>query len=200
MLCQICNKNEAVIHMTTLNDGKPEEIHICDQCARERGEFKFGIGIPVGITEDGLELPFSLDDFFNNFVKNIFMNDMNDMNANKFGQKSNSNISPQTINENLGPGSDVCMHCGMTLQDYLITGEGNCEMCYESFRPRIIRYLEHYMRNQVAFDDTQQRREIKLKLNEVLRLRSDLEISVALEDYEQASIIRDRILALTNSR
>ncbi|NLM06641.1 MAG: hypothetical protein GX219_06960 [Tissierellia bacterium] len=198
MLCQICNKNEAVIHMTTLNDGKPEEIHICEKCAKERGEFKFGIGIPVGITEDGFELPFSLDDFFNNFVKNIFMNEPK---MNMYNPNTNTGGGQPHVNtEALGPGCDICMHCGMTLKDYLISGEGNCEKCYEHFRPRIVRHLDHYMRNQIGFDDTKERREIKLKLNEVLRLKSDLEISVALEDYEQASKIRDRILAITNNR
>ncbi len=36
MLCQICNKNDATIHLTEITDGVRTEMHICEQCAIEQ--------------------------------------------------------------------------------------------------------------------------------------------------------------------
>ncbi len=37
MQCQICNKNDATIHLTEITDGKREEMHLCEHCAAEQG-------------------------------------------------------------------------------------------------------------------------------------------------------------------
>jgi len=37
MRCQICEKNEATIHLTEINHGKRTEMHICSRCAQEQG-------------------------------------------------------------------------------------------------------------------------------------------------------------------
>ncbi|KPU42665.1 UvrB/uvrC motif protein [Oxobacter pfennigii] len=36
MLCQICNKRPANVHMTKIVNGEKTELHICEQCAREK--------------------------------------------------------------------------------------------------------------------------------------------------------------------
>ena len=36
MQCQICNKNDATIHLTEIVDGVRTEMHICEQCAIEQ--------------------------------------------------------------------------------------------------------------------------------------------------------------------
>ncbi len=37
MQCQICNKNEATIHLTEIEDGLRTEMHVCEHCAAEQG-------------------------------------------------------------------------------------------------------------------------------------------------------------------
>jgi len=37
MYCQICQKNEATIHLTEINDGVRTEMHLCEHCAQEEG-------------------------------------------------------------------------------------------------------------------------------------------------------------------
>lgn len=37
MQCQICNKNDATIHLTEITNGKREEMHLCEHCAAEQG-------------------------------------------------------------------------------------------------------------------------------------------------------------------
>ncbi len=37
MQCQICNSNEATIHLTEISDGVRSEMHLCESCAAEQG-------------------------------------------------------------------------------------------------------------------------------------------------------------------
>jgi protein arginine kinase activator len=37
MLCDICKKNEATVHLTEVINDNVSEIHICEQCAKEKG-------------------------------------------------------------------------------------------------------------------------------------------------------------------
>lgn len=37
MQCQVCNKYDATIHLTEINDGVRSEIHLCERCAAEQG-------------------------------------------------------------------------------------------------------------------------------------------------------------------
>ena len=41
MLCQECQKNQATVHLTKIVNGEHSEQHLCEQCAREKGEFVF---------------------------------------------------------------------------------------------------------------------------------------------------------------
>ncbi|WP_368505972.1 UvrB/UvrC motif-containing protein [Alkalihalophilus sp. As8PL] len=38
MKCQECGEREATLHFTKIVNGKKTEFHICEQCAREKGE------------------------------------------------------------------------------------------------------------------------------------------------------------------
>lgn len=51
MLCKICEKNNATIHLTKITNGHVEEKHLCESCAKENNEFDF-------------ELPFSFQKLF----------------------------------------------------------------------------------------------------------------------------------------
>jgi protein arginine kinase activator len=37
MLCQICNKNPATVHLTEIQDNRTSELHVCQSCAQEKG-------------------------------------------------------------------------------------------------------------------------------------------------------------------
>ncbi|NEU32432.1 hypothetical protein GN156_16940 [bacterium LRH843] len=38
MICQECNQRQASLHFTKIINGEKTEFHICDQCAKEKGE------------------------------------------------------------------------------------------------------------------------------------------------------------------
>ncbi|OIJ17110.1 hypothetical protein BKP37_00825 [Anaerobacillus alkalilacustris] len=39
MLCHECNEREATLHFTKILNGKKTEIHLCDHCAKDKGEY-----------------------------------------------------------------------------------------------------------------------------------------------------------------
>ncbi|WP_078593221.1 UvrB/UvrC motif-containing protein [Evansella clarkii] len=39
MLCQECQQRQATLHFTKIINGKKTEFHICDVCAKEKGEY-----------------------------------------------------------------------------------------------------------------------------------------------------------------
>jgi len=36
LLCQICRKNSAVVHLTQITKDKKREMHLCEDCAKKR--------------------------------------------------------------------------------------------------------------------------------------------------------------------
>ena len=46
MQCDICHKNEATVHLTEIIDNQITELHLCEECARNKGaqmEQHFGL-------------------------------------------------------------------------------------------------------------------------------------------------------------
>ena len=46
MLCNICNKNPATVHLTEIVDEQMSELHLCEECARKKSqamEQQFGL-------------------------------------------------------------------------------------------------------------------------------------------------------------
>ncbi|MFA6349886.1 MAG: UvrB/UvrC motif-containing protein [Candidatus Omnitrophota bacterium] len=46
MLCNICNKNKATVHLTEIIDDQMKELHLCEECARNKSaamESQFGL-------------------------------------------------------------------------------------------------------------------------------------------------------------
>lgn len=41
MLCQECGEKPATVHLTRITNGKKTELHLCESCAREKGELGF---------------------------------------------------------------------------------------------------------------------------------------------------------------
>ena len=37
MICQVCGKEVATVHLTEIEDGKGRELHLCESCAQKKG-------------------------------------------------------------------------------------------------------------------------------------------------------------------
>lgn len=57
MLCDICTKNQATVHLTEIVDGQITELHLCEQCAKEKSaqmEQQFGLSdLLAGLVDFG---------------------------------------------------------------------------------------------------------------------------------------------------
>ncbi len=54
MLCDICGKRPATVHLTEIINGKVKEVHLCEECARKKSE--------------QLQVQFNIADFLYDFV------------------------------------------------------------------------------------------------------------------------------------
>lgn len=57
MLCDVCHKNEATVHLTEVIDNQITELHLCEECARQKGtqmEQHFGLAdLLAGLADFG---------------------------------------------------------------------------------------------------------------------------------------------------
>lgn len=60
MLCDICTKNEATVHLTEIVDEQMTELHLCEDCAREKSvemEQQFGLSdLLAGLSDFGKQV------------------------------------------------------------------------------------------------------------------------------------------------
>ncbi|MFH1189996.1 MAG: UvrB/UvrC motif-containing protein [Candidatus Omnitrophota bacterium] len=67
MLCGICGKNEATVHLTEIVNDKMTKLHLCEECAKEKGaemEEHFGMSdLLAGLADLGASLePEAMDE------------------------------------------------------------------------------------------------------------------------------------------
>lgn len=57
MLCNLCNKNQATVHLTEIIDDQMSELHLCDECAKKKSaqmEQQFGLSdLLAGLVDYG---------------------------------------------------------------------------------------------------------------------------------------------------
>jgi len=55
MICDVCGKNQATVHLTEIIDDQMTELHLCEECARQKSsqmESQFGLGdLLAGLAE-----------------------------------------------------------------------------------------------------------------------------------------------------
>jgi protein arginine kinase activator len=59
MLCDVCNKNEATVHLTEIVNSEVTKLHLCEGCAREKAtemEEHFGLAeLLAGLADFGIK-------------------------------------------------------------------------------------------------------------------------------------------------
>lgn len=167
MLCQECEKKPATLHFTKIVNGEKTEFHICEACARERGE-----GIP------GTANGFSIHSLLSGLLDFEQANAMNGI-----GAKAQQQLR--------------CDNCGLTYTQFSKMGRFGCSNCYVQFGNKLDPILKRVHGNTThvgkipkrAGEQIQARREIEA-------LRRDLQTRIEQEDFEDAAQIRDRIREL----
>jgi protein arginine kinase activator len=169
MICQECNERPATLHFTKVVNGEKTEVHLCEQCAQDKGDFMFDSS-PV----------FS--------VNNLLAGLLNISPALK--QAKTSEAPQQEILR--------CEKCKMTFQQFINVGRFGCSHCYETFQSQLDPILKRVHSGNVEHHGKVPERmggAIHLK-KKILQLRTDLQASVKNEEFEQAAEIRDEIRSL----
>ena len=187
MLCEKCGLSEATVKITKITAGHAEVHNFCADCAREGGLLKEGQE-----PEWNKAIFRLLTEAVRKTVDEVLDKDPE-------GTEKKKKIS--------------CPGCGRTYGEFMEDGIFGCPDCYEAFSP----FLETAVRNLQGADrhtgksplSENKRAEksgeelVKETLSpeeEASVLEQQLKEAVAIEDYETAALLRDRIRGLSEAK
>ncbi|WP_168123990.1 UvrB/UvrC motif-containing protein [Paenibacillus sp. HB172176] len=166
MFCQECGKKPATLHFTKIINGEKTEFHICEACAREKGE-----GIP------GAPNSFSIHSLLSGLL------DFNAIGGNASSGIANSSLQCEECGLTYAQFSKIgrfgCSSCYKTFGNRL-----------DPLLKRVHGSTTHTGKIPKRSGD-----QIKCK-REVERLRRELQTYVEQEEFENAAELRDRIREL----
>lgn len=190
-MCEECGQRPATVHVTRRVNGHQTEMHLCAQCAMEKGEIGPLMQSPAWMLEQFLSA------------------------LGGFGLGSPS-TAPAAAPARPGA-AGRCPACGLPFQEFARTGMLGCANCYEAFRRELgpairrihgaARHVGHRPPDGSAPRPVAGTRGLagaapspgapESTAERVARLRAELQKAVAEERYEDAARLRDEIRALT---
>lgn len=167
MLCERCGDNEASVHLTRIINGSKEEIHLCEECARNSSQ--------LNMDDSNLS--------FQSLLSGILNNNFTGANSSVFENNTSDKL--------------VCDNCGLSYQEFTKNGLFGCENCFEVFEnkldalfKRIHGNIRHTGKMPLLF---KQKFEVE---SEISKLQNKMQTAVDEEDFEKAAEIRDKIHAI----
>ena len=192
MICDICKKNTAIIHIQEIGPNGKHTLNLCSKCAITRffGENGASPRLDQLLKElsQSLSNPEALSAIMSQFGKH------------KGLFQALDDHSSQT----------QCPRCGRTWEDIKRTRQIGCEACFETFHDKMAGVLEtinnviwnNYEKN-VRQDDInledEEEKDIEKSVSqrdlqfEIERLNRELACAVKEENYERAARLRDLI-------
>ncbi|EIT84088.1 UvrB/UvrC protein [Fictibacillus macauensis ZFHKF-1] len=165
MYCQECHERPATLHFTKILNGQKMEFHICEQCAKEKGEF----------------LPGSNSFSIHQLLSGLLYGDSAIPGAAGAGLQPSTGLS--------------CPECGMTYQQFAKTSRFGCSQCYRVFDPKLDSVLRRLHGGNTKHagkipkrlgNGLQEKREIE-------KLKQAMQQYIVHEEFEKAAETRDRI-------
>jgi protein arginine kinase activator len=164
MKCQKCEK-PATFHITELTGGKPQELHLCEDHAREY------------LTQSGNEPA-----------------NATSMAAALAQQMAQQMAVGQTAEELAKLDEQACPVCGITFHEFRNQGRLGCPHDYIAFETQLEPLiLNIHGENEHVGKTPKQRPGDSQQRTQLIRLRREMNEAVAAEDYERASELRDEI-------
>jgi len=166
MLCENCGIRPATLHFTKIINNKKTEFHLCEQCAKEKGEI-------IAAEEDGFDT-YS----FHHLLSGL-------LNFDQMMNNHSLDVDSETLR---------CKTCGLTFSQFKKSGKFGCSDCYHYFKPHLEPIFRRIHGNNQHSGKVPLRsgKEIKQK-KELDTLRLQLQQKVAAEEFEEAAKIRDQI-------
>ncbi|MDE5415728.1 UvrB/UvrC motif-containing protein [Alkalihalobacterium chitinilyticum] len=171
MICQECNKRPATLHFTKIINGEKTEFHICEHCAKEKGEYFPGSN------------SFSIHQLLSgllNFEQPV-------------SKGQTSGINPRQ--------PLTCKKCEMSYEQFVRTGRFGCATCYQTFSDKLDPILKKVHSGNHSHSGKIPKRiggtiEVRRKIN---TLKEALQQHIAKEEFEEAATVRDHIRSLEKS-
>ncbi|MFB5663057.1 UvrB/UvrC motif-containing protein [Alteribacillus sp. HJP-4] len=169
MLCQECQERPASLHFTKIVNGQKAEMHLCDECARDKGE-----NIPGSNS-------YSIHDLLSGLLN--------------FEQPLSSG-SPSARSAQVKP--LVCEHCGLSYDQFAKKGRFGCSGCYQTFDKKLDPIFKRvHSGNHRHAGKVPKRTGGKIKIQkEIEHQREKLRLLIEQEEFEQAAEVRDHIRSL----
>ena len=177
MLCDICKKREATIHIKEVKNGKCISTNLCPECAKEK-ELSGGLGA----------FGFNLAEVIFNVGK------MSEADKNAVPSENKENKEAKEKASSL-----ICPECGWNLAKMRRSGgKLGCPQCYKTFAKWVNMAVEHVQHSSghVGKRPGKSGRSANAINMEIDKLQLDLASAVSAEEYERAAQFRDRINAL----
>ena len=168
MFCQECGNKPATLHFTKIVNGAKTEFHICESCARDKGDSN--LGVP------------------NSFSIHSLLSGLLD-----FDQLGKNNSSLQNGVDQ----STRCEECGLTYTQFSKIGRFGCSSCYKKFAERLDPLLKRVHGNIAHSGKIPKRSGGRIQcLREIEQLRKEMHTHIEHEEFEEAAHLRDRIREL----
>ncbi|UZJ78920.1 UvrB/UvrC motif-containing protein [Fictibacillus sp. KU28468] len=172
MFCQECNERPATLHFTKIVNGKKTEFHICEHCAKEKGEF-----LPGSNT-------FSIHQLLSGLL---------------YGDPSTSGTASPGLSQQ---SVQACPQCGMTYNQFAKSGRFGCSHCYEVFDSKLDPILKRVHGGNTRHagkipkrigSGLQEKRELE-------KLKQAMQQYILNEEFEKAAETRDQIRLLEKQK
>lgn len=164
MLCEICQKNEATIHIQEIVGGQKKSMHLCSSCAAAKQQ------------SDGLDFgPFNLAGLLYKLAGNAADSEKSSDNKNT-GQL----VCP------------VCSWDEQRLSTSGKLGCENCYKVFAPLLSDAIKNM-HRGVSHVGKQPVGKAKELCLLHRNLAELQKKLQSAIEIEDYENAAVLRDRI-------
>ncbi|MBE3591255.1 MAG: UvrB/UvrC motif-containing protein [Firmicutes bacterium] len=215
-MCEECGQRPATVHVARRVNGHQTEMHLCAQCAMEKGEIGPLMQSPAWMLEQ-------------------FLAALGGLGVGSPGPAAGSAAGPAAaplMPPGRAPGGGRCPACGLPFQEFARTGMLGCAHCYEAFRHELgpairrihgaARHVGHRPPDGPAPRPSAGDRPLAAApgvgasgaaaspetpaasagpqepaAERVARLRAELQKAIAEERYEDAARLRDEIRALT---
>ena len=165
MKCEVCQEREASVHLTNYLNGQKAEIHLCQQCAIEKGYL------------DADDESYTIQDL----LSGVFNAQANLATKDESNQRTEHQL--------------VCPQCQMTYQRFNKIGKFGCSKCYQnfsSFLNPIFRRL--HSGNTSHTGKIPKRQHVHLQHQRLIQnYRDQLQEFVKEEKFEEAAELRDKI-------
>lgn len=169
MICDICHKNEATIHIQEIVENQKKTVNICQECATKKSSAENIL--------DGLNLA--------KFFYNISSQNPQQKKSGKENELFNSLPS--------------CGKCGWNGVKFSETGRLGCAECYNTFKKVLIPALKNMHKGSIhvgkkpGSSSVGADKENGTMLLRIMELQKQLEECILREEFEKAAGLRDKI-------